>query len=431
MKTFLEKVALFFLGAGEKLIAFFKGISKKTYVSLVIFLITALLLIGVGSQLLGGLGGGLETMPAKTGALSEVLTADAYILREETLLAESGGRYIYRVADGEKVKVGTHIADVYPASADPLLIASLSASLQAEKLLASAEASRPEKLQDTLSLKIQGLLTLRDGCLKSGDLDGAYALEKELAVYMLCREELVGAEDLGALLTELRASIGVLQAGLGEPQRRVYADTVGWFSNKVDGYETFATSSSLGEMDYGALDRLFSERQVSVPSSVGKMISSHIFHFVTFLSSAEAEGFSVNKKYELALDGKSLSATLEKMTFQSGEDRVALTFSATSLAASLDLARISELTLVKAVHEGIRLPAAALVEEDGVYGVYILKGYVVEFREISLAYREGSTLILEKDPTETSGKHRVLSENDNVIIKGDDLYDGKILKRIS
>ena len=40
-------------------------------------------------------------------------------------------------------------------------------------------------------------------------------------------------------------------------------------------------------------------------------------------------------------------------------------------------------------------------------------------------------MIAEPSPKEKSGLFKLLAENDNIIIKGEDLYDGKIIQGAS
>ena len=90
--------------------------------------------------------------------------------------------------------------------------------------------------------------------------------------------------------------------------------------------------------------------------------------------------------------------------------------------------RITTMTLTVETHEGFKIPTSAYTVYKGVHGVFILKGFVVQFREISVVYRKDSMMIAEPSPKDKSGLFKLLSENDNIIIKGEDLYDGKIIQ---
>ena len=96
---------------------------------------------------------------------------------------------------------------------------------------------------------------------------------------------------------------------------------------------------------------------------------------------------------------------------------MAFVFSSSSLTESLYMSRVSKLTLTMEEHEGFKIPTSALAENKGVFGVYILKGFEVQFREISVIYRKDNMMIAEVSPENKSGLFRLLAENDNIIIK--------------
>ena len=93
--------------------------------------------------------------------------------------------------------------------------------------------------------------------------------------------------------------------------------------------------------------------------------------------------------------------------------------------------RIVNMSLTVETHEGFQIPTSAYVVYKGVHGVFVLKGFVVQFREVSVVYRKDSMLIAEVSPKDKSGLFKLLAENDNIIIKGEDLYDGKIVQGAS
>ena len=64
---------------------------------------------------------------------------------------------------------------------------------------------------------------------------------------------------------------------------------------------------------------------------------------------------------------------------------------------------------------------------DGVAGVYCLYGYRVVFREISPTFERDGLIIVDTDAKSTSD-YRTLSYYDNMILKGFDLYVGKIIE---
>ena len=61
---------------------------------------------------------------------------------------------------------------------------------------------------------------------------------------------------------------------------------------------------------------------------------------------------------------------------------------------------------------------------DSVRGVYVVSGMQMNFVPVKIIYFGEDFLICEK---ETDNDRRVLKLYDNVIVKGKNLYDGKII----
>jgi hypothetical protein len=85
--------------------------------------------------------------------------------------------------------------------------------------------------------------------------------------------------------------------------------------------------------------------------------------------------------------------------------------------------RSGPMTVVKAEFSGLRVPRKALRVVDSVRGVYVLSGMQIKFVPVNIIYSNDSFIICEK-VNENSG---VLKLYDRVVVKGKNLYDGKIV----
>ena len=405
---------------------FFAKIPKKTYETCAIILLAVVLVVDLGYHLITSVSDKLETAPAKVSSLSETLSLDALILRDEMPLEFDGDRYLVLREDGERVNIGAELIRVYPQSASEEDLAALSAEMLLQKILLSADGARLDKIRDAIVLKIEGKTLTIEEALKSGNLIKASREEGELHALFLLRERLLGTVSLERAIQENTEAITRLEARLGKPVSTLTSPAVGWFSTVCDGFETLLSSKDVYRLTQSELLSLFDKEPKTPPKA--KLILSHETLMLSSVSETEARDFSQNSRYAVTLDHTDLTLTLKKTVFENQSPRVALIFSDAALSKTVSLRRISPLTLTVKVHEGFKIPTAAIAEENGVYGVYILKGFRVEFREISIIYRDGNIAVCEKDFTPVS--YRSLAENDNVIIKGDELYDGKIVSRL-
>ena len=81
------------------------------------------------------------------------------------------------------------------------------------------------------------------------------------------------------------------------------------------------------------------------------------------------------------------------------------------------------MTVVKKEYSGLKVPRSALRVVDSKRGVYVLTGMQVKFVEVNVLFTYGDYMICEKQTSDST----VLRLYDEVIVKGKNLYDGKII----
>jgi hypothetical protein len=90
--------------------------------------------------------------------------------------------------------------------------------------------------------------------------------------------------------------------------------------------------------------------------------------------------------------------------------------------------RIETAEIVLEEHKGLKINSEAVRVVDGVTGIYILRGNVVSFRKIQIAYA-GEGYVVAKSIHNNSDTTPPLNAElyDEAIIKGKDLYEGKLV----
>jgi len=431
MRLLLAKLIGWLIEAIEKTKVFLKRFSRRTYSTVAVILVCAILLLDVGYHFSQGFTSSLETMSARIGTLGETVSFDAYLVREEKTLGDANSKNVYYVADGTRVKNGMPLMATYPDSVSDERIASLTRARQAVSILESVDDARSEKVSETIEIRIAGVSLAIEEAAREGNVEKANRQKDTLAALMLAREKLIGLADLSKAIADLSQAANDMEKNLGEPTRILTAQESGWFAYDIDGYESVASAETVTGLDYTALNALFDKDREVTPSGAGKMITSHKVYAVAFVENDFAASFVLGRQYRVTVDDENLDLTLEKNVRQDGEGKTALIFSTLALTESLAMKRITNMTLTVETHEGFKIPTSAYTVYKGVYGVFILKGFVVQFREVSVVYRKDSMMIAHPSPKDKSGQFILLSENDNIIIKGEDLYDGKIIQGAS
>ena len=84
--------------------------------------------------------------------------------------------------------------------------------------------------------------------------------------------------------------------------------------------------------------------------------------------------------------------------------------------------RSGPMTVVSREYSGLKVPKKALRVVDGQKGVYIVKGMQAKFVPVEILYSTDNMMICNK--LDADGQLRLY---DQVIVKGRNLYDGKII----
>ena len=87
-------------------------------------------------------------------------------------------------------------------------------------------------------------------------------------------------------------------------------------------------------------------------------------------------------------------------------------------------ARNEKIQLRMHTYHGMRINQSALRVVDGITGVYVVDGISAKFKPVNIIYSDTGFAICAYDTTNSNA----LKQYDEVIVRGGDLYDGKIIR---
>ena len=115
--------------------------------------------------------------------------------------------------------------------------------------------------------------------------------------------------------------------------------------------------------------------------------------------------------------------TVQRINKQSVQDNAVVVFSCNNMNTELAAMRWLEMTVVYEQYDGLKVDNRAIRVVDGVKGVYVLTASQVKFVEVNVKWTGENYSIVER---ETSDK-KVLRIYDEIIVKGKNLHDGKVI----
>ena len=384
--------------------------------------------------------------------VEDTIDAEGVLLFDESYVSGSG-TLGYLAADGERVSAGTAVAEVYSDAIQATLRQQLTQiNDQIDLLQRSQNNTTSLQLESLRKNRSAALYDLMDS-LDCGDYEDTDAEKED---YILSQNrlwvitgEVAGFSDQITALTQQAASV---QSQLGNPTQITAPQT---------GY--FIRSSSTGRLNAGAEDILAldaaglkayaeSSPEVALDGCAGKIVSGFTWRYAGVCTAKEAEKL-------LGKDGKPLSGSVEIRFPGQVETPLKAKVSEVEIDSENGIARFvisceiingdvlrlncADAQIIVGRTTGLRVPAAAVhyLKEDGseaeeqgenyIPGVYVKYGNLARFCRID-PMDDAHPLVTDGDyrivlPSGTANSVSEVRLYDEIIVSGQNLYDGKLL----
>ena len=358
---------------------------------------------------------------------------NGYVFRDATLVYPDryDGAVDYLVKNGEKVSAGTTLATVYSEGSSAEIKDALALLDEQIALLESSTANKPSVSQMTE--------------LRRTASDAYYSIMKQLSggngiAFDVQKKKLLTALNSIAMLTDnefqIKQTLESLKQtraeliGAGGESEAVSTVKSGYFYTTVDGYEEAFTGQAACELDREGFLDLFDSPRVSsaAKGSIGKMSYNATWYFAAELDAKAAEQFSEGGRYtvEFTSGGQfEIRMTVERVLMGEEGESAVIVLSSNILPENFNFRRQTAKIITDSV-SGIYVPASAVHRENNSDVVYVLKGSVVQLRYIEIIY-EGSDYYIVKESVDSDDGKTYLASNEMLIVKGSNLFDGRIL----
>lgn len=382
---------------------------------------------------------------------SESISADAIIVREEAVVKNNiaDGVEYYMVNDGDKVAVGSVVAKVFADETDALFYNKIQEIDEKIAVLESLNTpydnvSTDSAVDAQIYLNICSLLD----AVNNGDFKDRDTSAENLVYSINQRQRIVGTvADFNPQIQTLQQEKTKYSDAGSNYIAEITAPKAGYFVANVDGYENVYNYDSVTELTVEDLSKVYVPESIS-ENSIGKIVSGLDWFIVCKLSADDALSLSHSESYpEIIFSSASdepVPVDLVALNQASKQSDAIAVFKCNYMNSNLSSLRNEPVQIVINSFEGVRLSKDALhddyvqvVDNEGeptgetarVQGVYILHGSELLFREVSVIFAGSDFVIIDINPESAILKSdKTIIINDEVVIEGDDLYDGKIIK---
>ncbi len=393
-------------------------------------LISVIAVVYVAVHLVNDRTDSIETQAIPLVTAENKYEAESYVIRNETYLySGTGGVLYYTVADGERVRKDQTVAEIYGNESD--------VDIQEQIRQIDRKISI---LED--SAVISGYVTTSLSKMDSNILSTILSINRDVAsdryvrafgssdslLTMLNKRRLVTGQEKSydSLISKLEGEKQILTGKKSSVNETVKTPLSGYFCVDADGLENVLTPGILDSVNVDGFMDLLTKAERKPTNLVGKIITDFEWKIVCLVDKKQAGEFLVGRSYPLVFpysnDARIDGAMLTDKIIQTSSDTVLLIFTTVNIPDEFSFRRNQAVQIIRNSASGLRIPKNALRYTDGIPGVFVLSGSMVEYKKVEIVYTTDSFYIVkgtdEKNP---------LDIYDRLIVNGKELYDGKVV----
>ena len=356
-----------------------------------------------------------------------VETVGTFIRSEMTITSNHIGTVHFVVSNGEKVAKDGTIAKIYQSDSASAAASRINEIDEQLAVIAEIEGYNDSTAVDvdTINERITKHLnnfvyTVQDG--RFSDIGNSVS---DLLTMMTRKQVATGEQsDFSSLKLALTEEKQALSASMGTAQGSIISPKSGYFVSDADGYETVLDVKNIGEYTPEFLKEL--KPQNIEENVIGKIVYDYEWYIAAPVSISDSMFYKVGQTVTLKTDTTAsprILATVETINLSKKGNDATLILKVSEMNSELASMRSGNITIIKDEYEGIKVKGSALRVVDSVTGVYVVSGMEAKFVAIDIVYSTEDYTICALNTSDTS-KLRLYDE---IIVKGKNLYDGKII----
>ncbi len=373
----------------------------------------------------------VETIETTNGSLTREVSAVATLVRKEQKLTdETDGVCSFTVSDGQRVSKNAKIADVYANTGKSKEIISRIDKLEAELgVLESAVNLESAYSVSSIEKKINEASLELSRASEEGDRVLCDLVSSQIRVYSAIKQLKSGHTDYKDEITALSRQISDAYSELGSPDSSIKSSVAGYFYSQCDGYEEIYGEMDLHTVTLEELLQINDGEISKSPGKTGKIVEEYTWYLLVPVSSSESMNYLAGRDYEVRFmqSGRTISMEVERVIRKTGQENAFLVLSYDKIPSDFLFTRYQRVSVCYEKFEGFRIPLSSVKSLDGFEGVYILHGNVIDFRRIKILAVEDAYALCDSSFTASDGKYKSLKYYDNIVVKGEELYVGKII----
>lgn len=359
---------------------------------------------------------------------TEGIEAIGTFIRNEVAVTYDGSGTIHFVLkNGEKVAKDGKIASIYESDAASAAASRINEIDEQLAVISEMEGYNNSTAVDvtTINNRIEKHLNALAYASQDGRFSDVQESSSNLLTMMTRKQVATGEQnDFSALKDSLTSERESLAKKMGTPKDHITSENAGYFVANADGFESLFTVDDLGQYTQEFLKET-NAKSVS-ENVIGKIVYDYEWYLAVPTTLSESKYYKIDEKVTIKTDTTSsprITATLHSVNLSKEGDGAVMIFRCNEMNSELATMRTGTVTVIKDEYTGIKVSNNALRHVDGVTGVFVVSGIEAKFVKTEIVYSTEEYSICKLN----TGDGTQLRIYDEIIVKGRNLYDGKII----
>jgi len=386
--------------------------------------------------------GSVDMGVAENGNLEDIIRADGIVVKdEEVYSATLDGSVSYYYNDGTKIKEGQLVADLNTDTNSAQINKQIAEVQIAIDLKNNSEKETVAVLSNEILLSYENEI---QASILNEDLDTMYKIVGQvnnngMHTYSDDKYEGYDVKQLETLKNSMKSSASTNKVPY-------YSNQAGLITYKIDGLEDLykfenvmsITPSSTIKKEYTTTDKSQVETVVK-NESIYKIIKNYEYYLAATVDNEKAKLFEENKyiKTRILSEGSQheVWGYIKKINYGSEESVLILYFD--DYFYKIYDKRYVDLELITDIHEGLKISTKALIEVNGLTGVYVEDASnIIKFFPVEILGQDENNVIVSigEYVSENERRQIFIDENgystikifDKVILEPEKVYEGQI-----
>lgn len=384
----------------------------------------------------------ITTEIAISASEKKTISTDMFVVRDEQIITATGNNIVSAVSDSTRVGINDTVAYSFSDSASAgniLRMREISQELDYYSSLVNQSASIAGDTTAHDNRIMKELMSF-SAMISSGDFSALNQSAAELRDAITSKQTATGVHlDLGGIIEELEAEYASLKAQTGS-YSEIKSGGTGYYISGVDGYENLLDYDNIDKWTIEDLENaMTAEPAAASPTQIGRLVHGYYWYLACVVDTNKINSLREGRRRTITFPESSvgeISATVYMIRSDASTGKSLLVFQCNTMNEDLATLRNEHAVIILEEISGYRVDNRAIrSNENNEMGVYVVKGSIMRFKKLEIAYSGDdysivTTPFLRNDEEEMRevSKSDYIGVFDEYIVSGQDLYDGKIIK---